>query len=448
MNRQGRMGRSVVVVGGGAAGIAAAFYLRQAGCRVDLIDSGSQLGGRMATARLGAREIALGGKNIGRRYALFRDFVRRMGDQPFEYFGLNSSRIRNGRIVTLDGERRLSGLTRLLRSCTVADIAKLALMAQAIKRDRHNAFLGGRYFAGLAKRRGDGGVENYLSRACCEELLRPLSVRMNGAEPGEIGLGNLGTNLCMIFDTYDQLRDGLEPLFERFAQSGRPRLATTAESLIVRDGRVVGVRVRSPEGVEEIESDHVVLAVPACSAAELVRPHAPELARLLGSVRYFPVGVVVAEYERPIFGTDVRALVFGRDEALSNAGVYGVADRHIVRYTFSGAAARPVLASEPDVAHLLDLGEQALAKYVPVSKGERVSFVGKVMQTGLCAYARDHVRFTAGLRSELGRLPGLELTGDYMLGASIEACFRASLACANRLGADYQTEDGDACQFM
>ena len=93
-------------------------------------------------------------------------------------------------------------------------------------------------------------------------------------------------------------------------------------------------------------------------------------------------------------------------------------------------------------------GYQILLDYHGGPQPFALRSIGKVMQTGLCAYARDHVRFTAGLRSELGRLPGLELTGDYMLGASIEACFRASLACANRLGADYQTEDGDACQLM
>src|SRR5215470_15446132 len=94
---------SIAVVGGGAAGMAAAYHLRRQGHHVEVIERGSCLGGRMATATLGSRKIALGGKNIGRRYTLFREFVRDMGDQPFEYFGLNSSRIRDGRVVTLDG---------------------------------------------------------------------------------------------------------------------------------------------------------------------------------------------------------------------------------------------------------------------------------------------------------------------------------------------------------
>jgi oxygen-dependent protoporphyrinogen oxidase len=427
--------RSIAVVGGGAAGMAAAYYLRRDGHRVELIERDERLGGRMATAMLGARHIALGGKNIGRRYTLFREFVREMGDQSFEPFGLNSSRIRDGRVVTFDGERRITGMLRLLRTCSVRDLLRAGPMAAAIRRDRRNAFLGGPFFAHLAKRRPADGVASHFSRAFCEQVVRPMSVRMNGAEPDEIALGNFGTNLCMIFDTYDQLRHGLEPLFERFAAAGPLRLGTGVDSLMVRDGRVVGLQVRGPDGAEERRYDDVVLAVPAPQAAALVRPCAPQLGSLLDDVRYFPVAVVVAEYARPIFGPAMRALVFPPDEALSNAGVYGVEDRHIVRYTFSGAAARPLLANAPDIADLLERGERALARYVPVDRRERVAFVGKVMPTGLCAYARDHAGLIAGLERELPRLPGLELTGDYLQGASIEACFRASLACAARLSA-------------
>lgn len=427
------MKQSIGIVGGGAAGLAAAYYLRRQGHRVEVIEGGSRLGGRMATAMLGNRPVALGGKNIGRHYALFREFVREMGDQPFEYFGLNSSRIQDGRIVTLDAERRWRGMLRTLSACTPGDIVKAARMALALRRDRRNAFLGGPFFARLAKRTGHVRVAEYFSPSFCEQVVRPMSVRMNGAEAAEVPLGNFGTNLCMVFDTYEQLRDGLEPLFERFAETGPMRLGTTVEDLLVDGGRIVGLRVRGPNGIEDLAYDHVVLAIPACHAAKLVGPHAAELARLLGAIRYNPVGVVVAEYSRPIFTKDMRALVFPEGEALSNAGVYGIEERHIVRYTFSGAAARPLLAGNPDIAELLDHGERLLARFVPVRSEERVSFAGKVMPIGLCAYSEDHMGFAAGIDGALRRIPGLHLAGDYLQGASIEACFRASFACADRL---------------
>src|SRR3954464_13858586 len=122
---------SVAIVGCGAAGMATAYYLHRRGVRVEVIESAPTIGGRMATAGLGNRSIALGGKNIGRRYELFREFVQTMGDQPFEYFGLNSSRVRNGRIITFDGERRWTGLLRTLATTTLRDIARLGPMVTA-----------------------------------------------------------------------------------------------------------------------------------------------------------------------------------------------------------------------------------------------------------------------------------------------------------------------------
>jgi oxygen-dependent protoporphyrinogen oxidase len=413
--------------------MATAYYLHRAGFRVEVIESAPTIGGRMATAPLGNRGIALGGKNIGRRYALFREFVQAMGDQPFEYFGLNSSRIRNGRIITFDGERRWAGLLRTLSTTTLRDIARLVPMVMAIKRDRRNAFLGGPFFRALARRRPAATVADHFSPAFCAEFVRPLSVRMNGAEPDEIALGSFGTNLSMVFDGYEQLRDGLDPLFEEFARTVPIRTETRAEGLIVRDGRVAGLRIQDRRGIEELAFDHVVLATPAGVSSGLVRSQAPELADLLASVRYHPVAVVVAEYNRPIFDREVRALVFPADQILSNAGVYGVEERHIVRYTFSGRNAQALLAGDPDIATLLDLGEKALAQYIPVSQMERISFTGKVMKIGLCAYPADHERFMAGVADQLRQLPGLELAGDYLRGASIEGCFQAARDCADRL---------------
>ncbi len=40
----------------------------------------------------------------------------------------------------------------------------------------------------------------------CNDILRPIVVRMNGAEPEETYIENLGSNLRMLKDSYEQLR--------------------------------------------------------------------------------------------------------------------------------------------------------------------------------------------------------------------------------------------------
>ena len=425
--------KTYAVVGGGASGIAAAYYLQQQGLDVELIERSEYLGGRMASCYLGERQVAMGGKNIGKNYHLFRDFTQAMGNNPYEFFGLNSSQVRDGKIVTIDSSQRWRGMFNLLRLFPLKDILRFLQMCGAVKLNKVNGYLGGPYFSWLLQKYSDRPASKYFSEEFCQRIIRPMSVRMNGAEPDEVYIGNLGSNICMILDTYEQLCNGVTPLLEQFAKRVTVRQGTTVESLLHADGRIVGLGMVDKDGRKEQEYDGVILATPACVSAKLVESQNPLLAETLKGVRYYPVMVIVAEYNRPIFSEQVRALVFGRDELLSNAGSYGINDRHIIRYTLSGRTARQEIESNADAEKLLLMAEKALNRYIRVDASERVQFVSKRMLTGLCAYTHEYQEFSQSIQSQLESLPGLFLTGDYLQGASIEACFRAGKACAERV---------------
>ncbi len=49
--------------------------------------------------------------------------------------------------------------------------------------------------------------------------MRVSDRRMNGAEPEEAYVGNLGSNLRMVLDTYDQLIHGMQPVLEQFSKT-------------------------------------------------------------------------------------------------------------------------------------------------------------------------------------------------------------------------------------
>jgi oxygen-dependent protoporphyrinogen oxidase len=256
---------------------------------------------------------------------------------------------------------------------------------------------------------------------------------MNGAEPDEVYLGNLATNAGMILDTYDQFTHGLAPLLTAFRSRYEVRLNTATEELLESNGRVIGVRVRSADGkTSELHGAGVILATPASVAATLTAPLLPDVARELQSIAYYPIALVIAEYDRPIVSSRARAFVFDEHEAVSNAGAYGLNDLHVVRYTFSGRAARRFIAEATDDV-LLGIGEAALGKYVPLDASWRRRFVAKRFSPGLCAYAPHHGRLVERVHRELNTVAGLSLTGDYVQGASIEACFRSASACVDRL---------------
>lgn len=417
------------MVGGGWSGIAAAWYLHQAGYQVTVYDRGQSLGGRSGSARLGERTVTLGGKNIGTRYALFREFVSAVGGGEFEYFGINTSRVENGRLRTVDGGAKWRAALGLLRRTPPGDALRLIRLVRLMNSDEANRYLDGPGFTSLARRRGDPPLDRVFGSHLLDNMVRPMTVRMNAAEPDEIFLSTFGTNLGMLFDHFDQLTAGFEPVFRNLTARVETQLGTTVRRIMHDGSAAVGLEVTTEDGtVAHHAADLVVVALPSRDAAVLAKPLNAMLADTLQEIRYFPAAVAIVEYSRPIFTEQTRALVFGADSPLSNAGAYGVHDRHIVRYTFSGREARPALVDKPDPTDLARLGEAALNQYITVSPQARRHVTGIVWEQGLCAYGPQHDDRLSRIERETRRLSNVVLTGDYLRGASIEACFRAARA--------------------
>ena len=428
-----------IIVGGGASGLAAAFFAKQRGLESVVIERDDTLGGRIGTVSLGNRSIDCGGKNIGKRYTLFREFAASLGTHPFEDFGLNSSQVIDGKVTTFEARSRWKTLRDVMRGVAGKDVLRFGHLVWRVKSNKDAGYLGSPLSRRLASRYDAQPASAYFSQEFCRRVLRPMSVRMNGAEPDEIYVGNLGSNVRMILDTYEQFEHGLGPVLRDFQQRYDVCLGTSVESLLVQNGRVCGVRVRSTAGkTSDLQGAGVIIATPAHAAAALTESVRPHLAAQLRTVAYYPVALIVAEYDRPVFTSSVRAFVFGSDEIVSNAGAYGLNDLNVVRYTFSGRTARQLLASTVGVEDLLTKAERALAKFVPLAPEWRRQFVARQFNPGLCAYAPHHGRFLDRVTQELGTLPGLHLTGDYMHGASIEACFRAAAACVDRLALQHE----------
>jgi oxygen-dependent protoporphyrinogen oxidase len=424
----------VAVVGSGVSGLAAAFHLERAGFGVDLIERAETLGGRFGAAKLGDRNVMMGGKNIGRRYSAFRAFTAALGRNPYEEFGINSSRVKDGQVQTFDSSRAGKSLRNVLKAGSPRDLARLVGLAVRVRSSEANRFLGSPTFTKLADRYDSAPLSGHFGPDLTRHMLRPMTVRMNGAEPDEVYLGTFGTNLALILDTFDQLRNGIQPVLEAMAQRVTTRLGAHVEGLLVEGGSVVGLRVaENGSPACETRYDGVVMAVPAGDAAEILRPDLPDLSSRLDEVRYFPTTVALVEYERPVFGMEVRALAMD-DGPCSNAGAYGREHRQIVRYTFSGREARNSHPSPEQIERWIGHGEERLRRHVPESRGaERVNAAVRHWSRGYCGYVPFHGQFLTSVRRQADQVPGLALAGDYLWGASIEACFRSGQRAAGTL---------------
>jgi protoporphyrinogen/coproporphyrinogen III oxidase len=432
-NNGARRGLRFAVVGGGIAGIAAAEELHMEGHAVELFDAQQVLGGRIASQLLGEHEICMGGKNIGERYLRLRELLSRRGHDAYEHFGPDTATLIRGRIQTLSfrspSMRARLGARVLLHGEARGGLRFLRL-AEHVRREQESRFLGERFFADLAARDGDPTLADYLGRALCRDVVRHITVRMNAAEPDECHTGNLGSNLALVVDRFDQLAGaGFGPWLAELTRSHSTHLATPIARLLAENGRVHGVL--AADGEEHTGFDGVVLAVPAHEAARILCDLDPALASLLGTIRYFPVAVVVAMYDRPVFPDRFAALSAPAGMALSNAGSYGLGERNIVRYTFSGAPARGRIEPDSfDPQARLEEAERFLAPHTPIAGARRLRFAARAFQPGLCAYRRDHAAFLRDAGARLRSLPGLVLAGDYMRGASLEACVRGGQEAA------------------
>ncbi|MCJ7772492.1 MAG: FAD-dependent oxidoreductase, partial [Desulfobacterales bacterium] len=255
--------KRIAVIGSGVSGIAAAYFLTKKGYSVEIIESDSKIGGRAGSIQLHDKMIDIGGKNIGRKYTLFRQFIEEMGTHELEFFGINSSTVQNGKLFTIDSEKKVTSVLNLIQLIGLGNFIKFARLALAVKKDSRNGFLGGPYFTNLSLTYDDQPITEYFTPRFNGSFLRPIVIRMNGSEPEDYFLGNFGSNVKMVLDKYDQLKKGMCHLFEDFVKIIPVRFNTKTEGLIKEGAKVTGVVVKNSHGVQHLFYDGIVMATPA-----------------------------------------------------------------------------------------------------------------------------------------------------------------------------------------
>ncbi|WP_433732500.1 protoporphyrinogen/coproporphyrinogen oxidase [Nocardia sp. CA-129566] len=426
-----RDGQHIAVVGAGISGLAAAYHLQQAGHRVELIEREPEPGGRCGACLLGDRPIMAGGRLIGRKYTALREFLTELGPFGLEPYPLRMSRIVDGALFTIDHRDRSGGLRHLIEAGAPApDVAKFSyLAARAMTAD---GLLEPGYYARLAAHSDHKPLSEHFGPALTAILLRPMTVWTHGAEPEEVYLGSFGATLATVLDDFDRLTGGIQPVFDAVSRQVVLRTRATASRLLVRNGRVRGL-VIAEKGAPPIEHryDAVLVATPALAAADLVIDEFPAVGKLLSQIRYLPAAAAVVEYDRDIFAPDVWGITFD-DGPCRAVGPESPSRRDIVRYIFAGRDARP-LPSARSLETWLARTERTVLEHCAATGATRRHRVTRTWDTAYCAYLPDHGDFTAKLRHEITACTGLAVAGDYLIGTSLEACFRSGTSAADDL---------------
>jgi oxygen-dependent protoporphyrinogen oxidase len=333
----------VVVVGGGIAGLSAAWYLQRAGVRYSLLEESSRWGGHILTEKVDtpqgrfvveagpdsfitqkpwgvelAGELGLEERLLGTNDRMRKVFVLHRGKptpmpdgvllivptrfMPFVLSPLISplGKLRMG--LDLFIRPRRDG-----RDETLADFVRRRLGGEALDKiaepllsgiynseaDRQSLLATFPRFRELEARYGS------LTRGM-------LASRRNGAKARAASGGNGRGPARVPLSAFMSLRDGTGELSDALVTSltGDLRLNCRVSSLEqALDG---GYILETSDG-EAIRAEAVILAVPAFVAAELVRDIAPGAARILDGIRYVSTGTLSLAYRmddvrRPLAG--------------------------------------------------------------------------------------------------------------------------------------------------
>jgi oxygen-dependent protoporphyrinogen oxidase len=459
----------VVVIGGGIAGLAAAYALRRdgpPGLRITVLEGDRRLGGKLRVSAVGELAVDEGAEMVLARVPGGVDLVRAAG--------LGDALVYP---ATTEAGGVVAGTARPLPAGTVlgvpADLAALraagvfsedALAAVASEVHRPGEPVAGDVAVGEYVRRRLGpevvdrlvdpllggvyaGRADRLSlRATMPALARELTGAAGHPAPSlvaaaravraaETGPGPAGAAGSPVFATVAGGL-GLLPAAVAGLAGAEIRLGLPARRIERSGGgfRVVAGPAPAPT---VLTADAVVVAVPAPKAAPLLAAVAPAASAELAGIEYASIAIVTLGYRtagiaRPLAGSGLLV------PAVEGRAVKAVTYTSAKWPHLAGGGLTVVRASvgrhgEEQVLHRDDADLVALAAAdVADLTGLPAPVTGRVSRWGgaLPQYAVGHVERVGRIRAGIAAVPGLAVCGAAYDGVGVPACIRTGYAAA------------------
>ncbi len=315
MNAQKRIG----IIGGGLAGLTAAYRLQRAGAKVVVFESNEYVGGRTRTDRGGGYTIDTATQLYGSMYSEVRGLAREVGLADAWYRSSGRDALwRNGRpheviygsVPSMLASGGLPMRTKLKLGTTY--LPYLGKMGDYLDlHELHRAVAGGM---------DEESIQTWGNREIgpdfVEYLVYPLLASYYGSDPAETtaALYHLLARQGMDVSVH-ALRGGAGQLCEAIAEQirsggGEVRLGTPITGLN-QNGR--GLELTGRDRLQE-QFDGAIVATPAPAAQDLLSEVEPEISEWLGGVRYRPALSVAFLTDGPA-RANYFGLSFPRDES-------------------------------------------------------------------------------------------------------------------------------------
>ena len=450
---------SIVVVGAGIAGLAAAWEAADGGADVVLLDSDRRVGGKLASAVLLGRRIDTGADAFLARRPEAAQLVRDLGlgdslVQPAASTALVWSQ---GRLQALP-----DGLLLGVPSNLVALARSGVLSPLGVARAALDLVLPGQPVPAGADTAVGPLVRSRLGHEVHERLTDPLLGGINAGNSEDLSLRAGVPQLAAAVEGHRSLmlgawrgrrrqgRAGHGPLFSsvegglgRFADQVARRLGERGVNLVLGfDAERLEQRgstwsVVTGRGAR-FAGDAVVLAVPAGPAALLLEPHAPTSAARLGEITSASVAMVCLAYRAEDVGRALDGsgfLVPRRESRLMTACSWAsskwpdvAAPGTVVLRVSAGRAGDPRALALPDDVLVARLHQELVAALE--IRGEPAGRNVTRWVDAFPQYRPGHADLVSAV--EAGLPAGLEVAGAAYRGVGIPACVGSGRGAARR----------------
>jgi oxygen-dependent protoporphyrinogen oxidase len=451
----------VVIVGGGIAGLAAAYELR--GHDVTIIESAGRLGGKLRTAELAGRPIDIGAEAFVTRNPTAIRLIEDLG-LGVVHPVLSAATIRAaGRTVALP-RRTFMGLP------ASADEVRPVLSAEGAAKVAREQSL-----PPLELLRDPEAPDVSVGKVLTERFGRELVDRLvepllGGVYAGRADLLGLRATMPALAGVNSSLTDAVAQVLGPPADGPRPPvfgaisggMSVLVDELARRSGAEIrlGLPVRalsrtqggwrleigSAASPEFLTADAVILAVPAPAARRLLADEVPvasaayeriEVASMaLVSLALPPdtvlpeaSGVLLAVGERHADGTPFTAKAF-----TFTSRKWGRADGEAVQLRASVGRYGETETLQRDDDELTDAVRRDLAELTGVTATPIERIVTR-WGGGLPQYSIGHTAAVAEIDSAIGKMPGLAVAGASLHGVGVPATIDTARAAAAAIGA-------------
>ena len=436
----------IVVVGGGAAGLAALHTLRRAGADAVCLEASDRPGGRLASVKRDGFILDIGAQFFFRYYDTAFNLCREIGlggDIARFPFRAALPDMRHGGLTPVQVSIRLPDLPVVLRDLISFRGVSLKSLRQflpilpvLIAKNKKLRFttpektldLDGESFSGYVLRKGGSEV--------LERILQPIATCMTVGEPEDMGAGYGLALFWHLINGLWTLKNGIGSVTGRLHEMYRDRIVsgTPVKRIVLEKGAVKGVET----GAGLIDADAVICAVSATQAL-LIMPDLPDtMAGPLRTARYSRCCHVILGIEERVFPRGWYAVALPRRTGSVLAGFtdssvkspfYAPRGAGLVHCFTFGRHSRELNAmSDRDVIKAV---VSEVRNFIPAMPDRHIFSEIYRFDEAVCLSPPGMLKAMDDLRKKNYRdVRGLALAGEYMYMPSVNGAMQSGIDAA------------------